>query len=63
MTEMKEQHQKLNAVSELIGGIVLVSNSTDKKRKRIIKRLQQVISDLKTARLRLNKRSKRSDIT
>ena len=58
MMEKNVEHEKMNAISEVIGGTELISNSTDKKRIRIIKRLKKVIADLRATRLRLRKKTR-----
>lgn len=50
---VRNEHIKLNAVGEFIKRIDILSNSTDKKRKIIVARLKEVLSDIKSARKKL----------
>jgi hypothetical protein len=55
---MRDSEEQLNSVSEVIGGIDLISNSTDKKRKKIIGKLKDVIADLRAIRKKIKMRKK-----
>jgi hypothetical protein len=54
--EKNRAKEKSNSVSELIEGIELISNETDKKRKTMVQRLKILIGEMELA---LKKRGKK----
>ena len=47
---MKDDKEKLNPVSQVVKDLDLISNDTDKKRKRVVKEIRHELAEIKNVK-------------